>query len=240
MAKEKIGRRKAMNRMMKMVAVAAGLSTHELNALLSSQIRDEKTVVLQKSTSKFVKNLKVLIEDSKNIFENEFGRVSPTRQVRLQQLLPDIQRFLPVDNLQQNRFLEGIADPAFFCGRNFGLSDAFKSGVIEGFICAGENSCSGQDVDGGSGCAGTNECNGQTCDGFVCAGNDCEGQSCSDFGYCEGNKQSIVSIADLDKFRTDPYIQLLFQKYNVRTTTQLAAQIRQLFAAQRQTFIRQK
>jgi len=241
MGEKGINRRNALDRMIKLIAVAAGLSSAELRALLGSQIQrvqDEKTIIMQKSASKFVKNLKVLIENSRDVFENEFGRVRPVRQVNVKQIVPELNRFLRVDQLQRDRFIDGIADPAMFCGKNFGASGEFLSGLIEGFICAGENSCTGQDVGGGSGCAGTNECNGQSCDGFVCAGNDCEGQTCGEFGYCEGNKQSIVSVAELDRFRTDPYIQMLFEKFNVTTSAQLAAQLKQMFTQQRQDLMK--
>ncbi len=242
MGEKSLNRRNAMNRMLKLVGVAAGLSSAELRVLLGSQVQrvqtvqrvqDEKTIIMQKSTSKFVKNLKVMIENSRDVFENEFGRVRPARQMSVDQITPELNRILRFDQSQVDQFLDVMADSAFFCGKNFGVSDEFLSGLIEGFICAGENSCSEQDVGGGSGCAGTNECNEQSCDFFVCAGNDCEGQTCGDFGYCEGNKQSIVSVAELDRFRTDPYIQLLFDKFNVTTSAQLAAQLKQMFAEQR-------
>jgi len=250
MAKEKLGRRQALDRLLKIIAVATGLSVSELKSLLSSpqkELKTQKTIIFRKSANKSVKLLKVLVENSRAVFENEFGRMTPVREIPQTQLLPEIKHIFPRMPKLSEQFLEDMGDIGHLTDRNFGNPDYFKDGIIQGFICAGVNTCSGQDVDGGSGCAGTNECNGQSCDSYVCAGNDCDGQNCGTFDYCEGNKTSIVcdgeqcdqfiiSVGELQQNIRDPYIQLLLDRYNVTRASDLATQLNKMFAQRRGQF----
>lgn len=228
MTKIKISRREAMDRLLKIVAIATGMTVTEVKSLLSGQVKlqqpqKQKTIIYQKSANKSIKTLKALLENDRAIFENEFGRSTPVRQASSEKLFSTSQHLLPKDRLQQGNFMDHFNDMVNDCGRNFGVPGNLPG--FDNFICTGTNTCSGQDVGGGSGCAGTNECNGQSCESFVCSGNDCDDQSCSDFEICENNKSSIISIAELEQFKTDPYIQVLFERYNVKTTTELMAQI---------------
>jgi len=236
LAQEKINRRGAMGRVLKIMAVATGLSISEVRSLLFSQVRTrqaskQRAVILRKSANKSVKLLKVLLENSKDVFENEFGRSTPFRKTAKAKVFVDIQSFLPRNQDMRNNFMDHFADIVNVCGANFGVPGGIPG--VEGFICAGVNTCTGQDVDGGSGCAGTNECNGQSCDSYVCSGNDCDEQSCGEFDYCENNKSSIIDILEIDRFKADPYIQVLFERFNVSTTAELLAQVNSMLSRRR-------
>jgi len=231
-----------MGRVLKIVAVATGLSVSEVKGLLFGQVRlkqtrKQKAVILQKSANKSVKLLKVLLENRKDVFESEFGRSTPFRKAAKAKVFVDIQSFLPQNQDMRNNFMDHFGDIVNVCGANFGVPGGIPG--VEGFICAGVNTCTGQDVDGGSGCAGTNECNGQSCDSYVCSGNDCDDQSCDEFDYCENNKSSIIDLEDIDRFRTDPYIQVLFERFNVSTSTDLLAQVNSMLSRRRIEFRRQ-
>ena len=92
--------------------------------------------------------------------------------------------------------------------------------------CTGTNVCNGQGFSGDSedenGCFGTNICNNQTCDSFSsCDKNACRNQDCGEFNDCPKNIQTIVTTDLLNSYRTDPYIELLFQEFNVTTSKDL-------------------
>ena len=56
---------------------------------------------------------------------------------------------------------------------------------------------------------------------------------CEEFDYCENNKSSIINLEDIDRFKADPYIQMLFERFNVSTSAQLLAQVNRILSRQR-------
>ena len=241
---EGLSRREASKRILKLLAVATGLSVPEVRALLAAGAgaqaaqtptpwvggkqpaakstpwfsgqttgSNRNTIVAQKSASNAVKVLKVLLENNRQVFENQFGRSTAI-----------IQRPM------------GPGRMANVCGVNFGVADAIAGigGGALGLICMDVNTCSAQDLGGGEGgecCPGTNSCNLQTCSGQTSCGSDsCEEQTCNGEG-CTSHSTKIVSAEMLTQFKTDPYIQLLFQEFRVTSADQLAQSIHERLVA---------
>ena len=225
---EGFSRREASKRILKLLAVATGLSVPEVRALLAAGAGaqaaqtptpwfraagqppklDRRTIVAQKSAANDVKVLKVLLENNRQVFENQFGRSTAI-----------IQRQINPGKI------------ANVCGVNFGMAgvmDEIGGGAL-GLICTDINTCTGQDLQGG-GCDGMNTCSGQSCSQGQCDDNKCKDQNCG-LGACGRNVQRIVSAEMLTQFRTDPYIQLLFQEFNVTSPDQLAQSVNARLAA---------
>jgi len=236
---EGLSRREASKRILKLLALATGLSVPEVRALLAAGAGDQaaqtptpwytgkqpaakptpwfagqtagvnrKTIVAQKSASNDVRILKVQLENTRLVFESQFGRSTPI-----------IQRQINPGKI------------ANVCGVNFGGADVINEigGGALGLFCQDVNTCTGQDL-GGDGCDGMNSCSGQSCDQNNCNDNLCQGQECQ-LDNCGNNSQKIVSAEMLTQFRTDPYIQLLFQEFNVTSPEQLAQSINARLAA---------
>jgi hypothetical protein len=225
---DELSRREATKRLLKLLALATGLSVPEVRALLAAGAGaqavatptpwfraagqpprlDRKTIVAQKSAANDVKTLKVLLENNRQVFENQFGRSTAI-----------IQRPLNPGKIVN------------MCGVNFGMAgvmDEIGGGAL-GLWCQDINTCTGQDLDGG-GCDGMNTCSGQSCSQAQCDDNKCKDQTC-DLARCGTNVQTIVSAEMLTQFRTDPYIQLLFQEFNVISPDQLAQSVNARLAA---------
>jgi hypothetical protein len=244
MSKGQITRREAMSHVTKIVAMAAGLSASELSELLSAQIPPPPSgtttspVLLQQSASDAIKRLKSILENTRTVFESQYGRVTPVQKLSVDQLLPKVGSILPKDTIQRQKYLDQMAGMGS-CMVQF-LSGAGGSGALGDSVCLEKNSCTGEES---GGCAHGNECNGQSCPIiFNCAGNNCEGQNaCSCPGQdkvCLGNNNSIISIDELTASRTDPYIGLLFTRYRVSTVKDLYVQINRVLSQRRLQMVR--
>ena len=214
----RVNRREAIGKLTKIMALAVGMGTQGLRKLLAQVPAKKRTgqkrnaIVMQKSINEDIKQLKVMIENNKRVFANEYGRITPVRQIGPGIRLPNK--------------LEGLTGS--FCLSFFG-----DSGVgVEGMDwCIGTNMCNGQDLcpsdEGTPGdvpaCDGTNVCNGQTCHLEHCRKNACRNQTCNGLASCDSNKQAIKAcVTDLiEANRNDPYIQLLFQQFNQVNTAEL-------------------
>jgi hypothetical protein len=238
MSKKQISRREAMGRVTKVVAMAAGLSATELKRLLSAQTSAPNTVILQKSANNTIKALKSLLENTKAVFESQYGRTTPVVKMSINELLPRIGNILPKDQIQRQRYIDHLGTSPLVCPINFTAAETAGSGALGATACLDSNTCTGESSDG---CAHGNTCNGQTCTpgGFNCSGDRCTGQTCSGGQHlCVGNSDSIVSASELGLARTDPYIELLFKRYNVTGTQDLALKIDQVLSQRRLQIVR--
>jgi hypothetical protein len=148
------------------------------------------------------------------VFENEFGRQAPIQKVRIEQVLSP--------NLIQPPLVGTMVND---CPVNFSIS---ANNFTSGFTCSGQNFCTGQDV--GDGGCNTNECNGQACDAYACGHNDCDEQGCGLFEFCERkHSDALVDLQMLERFRADPYIIHLRNRFKVTTTQALARQLNSMF-----------
>ena len=213
-----LSRRDAMDRIVKIIGVATGLSVSQVKGLLYGQTvltksapaqLDKKTILLKKTSNAQLKALKVLLENSRQVFENEYGRVTPI-----------ISR--AVDNRRTN-----------VCVTHFGIPDVNRTVGLG--ICRDTNTCTGQDLVGPEDpCEKTNDCNGQSCPSmYDCSSNKCENQECPRLVSCGDNQESIFSTGLLDSLRSDIYVQMLFREFNVNTTAALAQSIRTKILTQR-------
>jgi hypothetical protein len=186
-------------------------------------------IVSQKTDDTALTRLKVALEDDMGVFESQYGRLTPIKQVRAEQIFaPDK---VPGD-------LAG--DMMGVCVTNFG-SVAGNIGVVSLGSCDNINNCHGQGLDGP--CDGANTCTGgQDCSDMTrCDENTCTGgQDCDNFQACQGtNSQTIVNTGMLDHAVNDLYVQLLMAEFNVKTTAALADAINTHFdniAAGRDSF----
>jgi len=229
---EGMTRREATHKILTVIALATGLSISEVRSLLAADKAilnktvtvkpsikvtrplSRTLVIPKKSTNDKVKALKVLLENSVEVFENEYGRSTPVQTGRVDELL--VGKTLP----------PGMAgDIVNVCGTHFDPS-GFGSGAVGLVGCSGANTCTGQDLTGSGGdgepCWGTNDCNGQSCPKMgICTDNTCEDQDCPKLGICEKNNQSLTTADFLSDVTNDAYIGLLLQEFNVTTVEAL-------------------
>lgn len=221
-----INRRKAINYLYKAIAGSTGVFVFGVNANSQKPLKKKSTqktlkqkpkinrnrAIMKKTLDEELKAIKVLLENNRRVFTNEYGRITPVVTKPASEIDPD--GAIPGD----------LGNLLSTCAVNFNF------GLEQGINwCTSVNTCNGQDLPGTSdddqGCHGTNTCNGQTCGHFhSCDTNKCRNQSCPELWNCDKNKQKIVPscVADLlDQYRTDPYVELLFQEFNVTNSTEL-------------------
>lgn len=245
MPKDRVNRREFMGRTMRIVAAAAGLSMAELSEILATDFKQlkpkqrprqsQKYSVYQKSANREIKALKVLIENNKAVFENEYGRTTPPRQ----QFIPDIGR---TGNVCGSHFMGGgVGGPLDGCGHLF-MGVGGQCPVLG--IGGGENTCDGQCVGvgaGPSGCngvhltdCGTNKCPRQDCGNLIgCGTNDCSGQKCPKQKSCDKNKQIMLSPTLFEHYKSDPYVRHLMERFNVTNSSALANQVQNMLRQRR-------
>ncbi|MBT3383692.1 MAG: hypothetical protein HN778_03530 [Prolixibacteraceae bacterium] len=225
-----MNRRKAISYISKAIAGSAGVVLLGLKVNAQKKVPQKRKkvqrpknisgvkrnrVLMRKTFDEELRDIKILVENSRPVFVNEYGRLTPivTRPTT---------DFFPDGNIP-----DGLGNDLSSCFSNFNMG--FEQGL---WTCTNVNVCNGQGMDGwpgpgeeDSGCETKNTCNGQTCDKlYTCRNNKCRDQSCPQLTDCDKNKQKIVPscAADLlDKFKTDPYVELLFQEFNVMTSAEL-------------------
>ncbi len=211
-----VSRRSAMDRILRFVALAGGLSLPQARKLLGAELKTVSRKTAPGSpTASALKLLKVKLSGhDKNVFVNEFGRLNP---------LVEIQPGMGGNPHQLGctiNFGGGIGDFA---------EDALKCPCMTS--CTG-NGCEGQRVGGPS-----SECTDNTCDGQFCVeldsctNNDCEDQNCTSLKDCTGNKQKLVEL--LNQYSTDPYVQNLMNHFSVSTVNDLAVKVNAMIDAKR-------
>ncbi|MCK5349750.1 MAG: hypothetical protein KAJ25_10195, partial [Desulfobacula sp.] len=93
MSEEKITRRGAMGKVLKMIALSAGISVSELTMILSAKagtVKSSKFIKVKDIARTKLKMLKVKLSGyNKGVFQSEFGRITPLRPVS-QMRIPDL------------------------------------------------------------------------------------------------------------------------------------------------------
>lgn len=212
MSDEGVTRREAVDRLTKLVALAAGLSVSEVREILAASqqqaIRQTPKVrQLQMAVNYDIKALKVILSRDRSVFEREFGKTAPPKEVSV---------YDPVSR----GFKTGMT-----CGEDYQDGGSCSS------LSCGTHGCSEEDQ--GS-CTNTNVCGDQDCGTLDdCGQNWCSDQKCSGFDECDKNEQHIVSRDFLDRYKTDPYVQDLFKEHNVRTSSELAARLQMMVKQRR-------
>jgi len=223
MKEDKITRRKAMARLTKIIAMAAGLSTMEVRRLFAQMKKPALQKLARiKTPNKAVKFLKVLIHKDRSLFESEFGRVTPVYTVKDVKAIPATYRdFLKQAGVQD--ILPGMTvcpvnwmGPSVVCGVN---ALGGVSGQISEATCYEDSGCSGS-----LSCT-SYECGIAWCTGHLTCGT---GFKCSEVGA-----GLTFSGTFLDQYRNDPYVQALFQEFNVKSSNALAQEIRTMFSQRR-------
>jgi len=224
-----INRRKAINYIYKAIAGSTGVFIFGINARSQKPLKKKSTqkplkqkpklnrnrVIMKKTLNEDIKAIKVLLENNRRVFANEYGRITPV-------VTKPVTETFPEGNIPGDLNLGGDLSS---CMVNF--STDFTQGID---WCTGTNVCNGQGFSGDSedenGCFGTNVCNNQTCDNLSsCDKNACRNQDCGEFNDCPKNIQTIVSADLLDRYKTDPYVELLFQEFNVITSKDLVSML---------------
>jgi len=235
--KDIITRRGAMGKILKVVALSAGISVSQLITILSAKagtITSRSVSKVNESALTKLKMLKVKLSGyNKNVFHSEFGRATPLK---------------PANQIRMPGFDRGMMGMGCSVHSFAGVSGANQASACPSFtICTSNmdsncpsllgcrrNQCDDQDYGGdGDGSCTANDCSNQDCSSLTsCNGNDCTDQNCPNLTVCD----RAASIADLtnllNRFKTDQYVQDLMGYFRVTNTRQLAQQVN--------TMIRQK
>jgi len=248
---DEISRREAMEKLLAMVALAAGVGVAD-SKLFAQAVRKANPVAL-----KFLK-LRLSGLD-RQVFTSEFGRsrpLVPAAQVKISKSVAGLSTAKTKAAIQTRpgqAVQPGSVSGAMGCQVNFPgaggpgaagaapcptfaacgmFSDDGGSGC-PGFSLCGDNICNGQDAGGDGGmCTGVNDCNGQDCgDLNTCGDNECTSQNCPNLSGCGINKRDIVGL--IEQFRNDPYIQGLMQQLHTTNVNNLAAQVESMIRDRR-------
>lgn len=234
MSEKKITRRGAMGKVLKMIALSAGISVSELTMILSAKagtVKSSKFIKVKDIARTKLKMLKVKLSGyNKGVFQSEFGRITPLRPVR-QMRIPGLDK--GIKGMGCGVHSGGFGANASSCPQ-LGFCGAFGGGSCPSLNTCNENVCTDQDFGGmdGTDCQGVNDCNGQDCNSLEnCGDNDCSGQDCSNLTSCDKNKQSLVEL--LNRFRTDQYVQDLMSYFHITNTRQLAGRVNSMIRQKR-------
>lgn len=226
MSKKGINRREFVDRTLKIIAAAVGLSTTELSRILSADVKEltqtqklqrlQKYNIYKKSANEVIKGLKVIIENDKRIFENEYGRITP--KITLPR---DPKGIIPGGAINH-------------CGVYWvekGM-EFFKDMQSCQAVFSAGGDC------GELGWCDPNNCDGQSCGTLVwCEPNNCPGNSCPELETCAPNNQ-ILDESFFEQYQADPYIQHLMVKFKVNTSKDLAAQVNNMLKQRARTMLR--
>ena len=250
MKEKKMSRRKAMARLTKIVAMAAGLSTTQVRRLfglekatptmktqkpvqkvtpvqkatLMKRTRDIKKLQNVRTSNKNVKILKLMLQKNRLVFESEFGRITPAYKVTDVNNIPGSYRRF-ISHLRPDFIQEGSSICPVHAG-GFG-SDLAQCGA--GLVC-------GENFSGVTGVvSGSSECNHCTQDG--CSGHllcfppySCGEVSCGTRLTTEFH----ITSSFLNQHKNDPYVQALFEEFNVPTSQALAHELQTMLQQSRQ------
>ena len=203
MLKDKLGRRDFMSHVMKILAVATGLSVSEVSRLLTSEGTEidpdldielqQRFNIYQKSSDDEIKALKVLIENNRRIFENEYGRITPITTAEIQGSIKKV------------------------CGVNWikpgEMIDVCRAVFSKGGTCGKLKTC------GGNTCSDLKCPELETCDKLTCPG-----LNCPKLGSC--SQLSMINSSFFEKHKSDRYVQHLFERFEVTTSSELATQVK--------------
>jgi hypothetical protein len=241
-----MSRREAMERLLAMVAAAAGLGAVDAKLFAQTVVKASRTNL------KFLK-LRLSGFDSR-VFTSEFGRATPlvsaskvkisgATKLTTAKVRPSTQFVKPGQSLQPG----AMGCPVNFVGAGgmgAGAADcpAFQiCGIFSGgggsscpsFSECVDNVCTGQDVGGGAGaCHGVNDCNGQDCgDLQVCGDNECTEQNCPSLSGCGKNKRDIAGL--INQYLNDPFIQDLMKQLKTTNVSRLTVQVESMIRNRR-------
>lgn len=232
------GRRTFTQKILKILALTTGISMLDLEKILAENTwqkypiqksqKINKYSINQKETNDVIRGLKALIEQDQRLFENEYGHVTPIRQIeRIPNIPMDI---FPGDHMNMCAVhwidkIKGMLDGLNGCGVLF----------VNGAGC-------GQLVS----CEGGNNCTGQSCPNLCeCAPNNCPGNDCPQLGNClpgcgcKGGNTQILDESFFDHYKEDPYIQQLSQELHATNTAQLSQQVNSMLQKKKQQMIQQ-
>lgn len=244
--KDGMNRREAMERLLALVAAAAGLGAVDAKLFAQTVVKASKTNL------KFLK-LRLSGFDSR-IFTSEFGRTTPlvsaskvkisdATKLTTAKIRPSTQVINPGQSIKPGAMgcqvnfagaggmVAGAAGcPSFVVCGNF--SDGGGSSCPSYSTC-GNNICTGQDVGGEGGvCSGVNDCNGQDCGNLdICGINDCTEQNCPSLSGCGTNHRDIAGL--INQYRNDSFILDLMKQLKTTNVSQLTVQVESMIRNRR-------
>ena len=238
MSEGKITRRGAMGKILKMVALSAGISVSQLTAILSAKAGTVKSRSLSKvkiSARTKLKMLKVKLSGyNKGVFRSEFGRNTPLKPVS-QMRIPDLDRGMKGMGCGVHSFAgPSGANQASSCP-SFTICTSNMDSNCPSLMGCRRNQCDDQDYGGdGDGSCTANDCSNQDCSNlYSCNGNDCTDQDCPNLTVCDRGA-SLADLANLlNRFKTDQYVQDLMGYFHVTNTRQLARQVNSMIRQKR-------
>ena len=212
------------------VAAGAGLSLADSRLLLAMQGKQTSALSSEEAKAQF-KTLKVLVMQSRQVFETEYGRVTPVVQKQLKgQMVSYCGR-----NFQETAYQNKVWSQ---CAINYSMAGCkvFAQLDCEDNTCTGQNAKT--DDPSGSRCSVRNSCDGQSCNSFRCLGvNGCRGQdeNCGGFDGCGSNSQGhmLQFKAVVEQFAQEQFMKDLFNKHGVSTSEAMAEALDKMMEARR-------
>ena len=237
MSEEKITRRGAMGRILKMVALSAGISVSQLTTILSAKagtFKSTRFATVKDSARIKLKMLKVKLSGyNKRVFHSEFGRVTPLKPVS-QMRIPGLGKGIQGMGCGVHSFGIGGTHGASSCP-SFTICTSNMDTNCPSLLGCRRNQCDDQAYGGdGEGSCVANDCDGQDCSNLSsCNGNDCHDQNCPNLTVCD-RSASLADLADLlNRFKNDPYVQNLMGYFHITNTRQLARQVNSMIRQKR-------
>lgn len=210
MKKDGLSRRHFVSQALKTIAAVAGMQVADLHRLLAQGADaapggNPEYSVYQRSANARVKALKVLVENNRRIFENEYGRITPLEKGYFDSKNPG-----SLITLCRIEFVDP-GEIVQTCGAVYGKGS-----------CPELREC------------GNNTCDRQNCPNLkACGTNECPDQKCPTLGGCGTKVSQVLDKSVFVEFQADPYVQYLFQKFNVTTAEALADQVNHLLSQRR-------
>ncbi len=230
-----LDRREFIGRVAAIVAASAGISAVDHERLLAAELGAAQQAKATQAAGD-LKALKVMLSGDPRVFQAEYGRITPVKAVRLENVLD-------ANQVQQHPHPDQMGN---FCGVNMwqpgdGSIDVCVTQYSAGGTCrqlvpgTGGNTCTEQSIGGPGGYCndytfGTtcpdNTCDGQSCPSLIgCDTNTCDDQDCPKFNKCEKNEQKLFDAAFFEMYEGDVFVQELFDEYQVTTSDALAQQV---------------
>jgi hypothetical protein len=223
-----------MARLTKIIAMAAGISTLQVSRLfglekaktpIKNVTSAKKPIRIEnldriKTKNEKVKIFKVMLQNKRSVFEAEFGRETPAYVIKNPNNVPK----------RYSDFLEGfdVKPGMMICGVEW-IGAGEIAHCNAGLLC-GTNFISGNGSVAGN-CAdnGCNLCS-HGCGGeahLMCSEHVCPSVNCGPTNYYNGIHE-FANPGFFDRYRQDPYIHALFQEFQVRTSQELARDIKSM------------
>jgi len=204
MFEDEITRRKALESLIKTIAIMAGVST----ATVKSVFAQTRQVTVQKP------NLATKLTET-----------SKQRLLRVKASLPDAKALKVMLFPERRVYINEYGRPP---------QTHLKMDPAIGLVCTGYFSELATDIGINQGACTGNGCRVQTCGELTsCDGNKCGEQQCPKMGPCTGHTSILISTESISHMHNDPFVRTLFKELHVTTAADLSRELRTMLGLKR-------